>query len=90
MPSQRLHGLLQAAQRCCVHTIRGQVMIEVLAFVLWFMPHKLRIAIASRVGEPFRHNDGDTIIWVIGKRTAFLERGKFTVSRPAVGKVQEP
>lgn len=54
-------------------------MIEILAFLMWFMPHKLRIAIASKVGNPYRHNESEAIIWVVGRRTAFLNHARFTI-----------
>jgi hypothetical protein len=56
-------------------------MSEVLAFFMWFMPQRLRLAIARRFGEPFTHEGSDAIIWIVGKRTAFLGRGKFVISR---------
>jgi hypothetical protein len=55
-------------------------MIEILAFLMWFMPQRWRLAIACKIGTPYRHTDSENTIWVVGKRTAFLGRAKFTVS----------
>jgi hypothetical protein len=54
-------------------------MMELIAFLLWFMPQKIRLAVASRIGVPYHCNSSDTTVWVVGKRTAFLARGKFTI-----------
>jgi hypothetical protein len=62
---------------------RERDVIEILAFAMWFMPQWMRIAIARRVGEPyFKYGDEENVMWVVGKRTAFLGRAKFTVARP--------
>jgi len=55
-------------------------MIEVVAFFLWFMPQRIRLAVASKIGKPFHNPESESTIWVVGKRTAFLGHGKFTVS----------
>ena len=79
--SRDLLGLDQFHARVLTEKQGANMMIEILAFAMWFMPHKLRLSLASKIGEPFRYENGSGIFWVVGKRTAFIEQAKFTVSR---------